>query len=77
MNPMQLLSLIKNGSNPTNLAMQILQSQMGGTPLGDNLIQLARNNNVQGIEQIARNLCEQKGTDFDKEFAIFKQQFGL
>jgi hypothetical protein len=38
---------------------------------------MARNNDEKGIEQVARNLCAQRGLDFDTEFAKFKQQFGL
>ena len=77
MNPMQLLAMMRNGQNPTAMLMQLMQSQMGGTPLGDNLVQMAKNNDTQGIENVARNLCQQKGLDFDKEFASFKQQLGL
>ena len=50
---------------------------MGNSPVGQNLIQMARNNDGKGIEKVARNLCEQRGLDFDKEFAAFKQQLGL
>lgn len=77
MNPMQLLAMMRNGQNPTAMLMQLMQSQMGGTPLGDNLVQMAKNNDTQGIENVARNLCQQRGLDFDKEFASFKQQLGL
>ena len=45
--------------------------------MGQNLLTLAQNNDGKGIEQIARNLCAQRGLDFDKEFATFKQQLGL
>ena len=77
MNPMQLLAMMRNGQNPTAMLMQLMQSQMGGTPLGDNLVQMAKNNDTQGIENVARNLCQQRGLDFDKEFASFRQQLGL
>ena len=77
MNPMQLLTMMRNGQNPMAILTQLMQSQIGGTPLGDNLAQLMKNNDVKGIEQVARNLCQQRGMDFDKEFASFKQQLGL
>ncbi len=77
MNPMQLLAMMRNGQNPTAMLMQLMQSQMGGTPLGDNLVQMAKNNDTQGIENVARNLCQQRGLNFDKEFASFRQQLGL
>ena len=74
---MQFLQAVKNGQNPQQLMMQVIQSRMGNTPIGQNLLQLAKNNDAQGIEQFARNFCAQRGLDFDKEFNAFKQQFGL
>jgi hypothetical protein len=38
---------------------------------------MAQNNDTKGIEQVARNLCAQRGLDFDKEFAAFRKQLGL
>ena len=73
--PMQLIMMIKQGQNPQQLMMNILENQMQDTPLGANLLNLARANNTAGIEQIARNLAVQKGIDFDKEFNAFKQKY--
>ena len=74
-NPMQLIMMIKNGQNPQQLLMNVLENQMQDTPLGANLLNLARNNNTAEIERIARNIASQKGVDYDKEFNAFKQQF--
>ena len=76
-NPMLLVQAIKNGQNPQQLMLNILQNNMSGTPLGDNLIQLARNGRSADIEQIVRNIAKQKGIDFDKEFPIFVEKLGL
>lgn len=75
MNPMQLIQMIKSGSNPQQLMMSFLQQQ--NNPMANNLLQMAQNGNISGIEQIARNMCSQKGLDFDKEFNSFKQQLGI
>ena len=42
--PMMLIQQIKNGQNPQQLILSILENQMGNTPMGANLINLARNN---------------------------------
>lgn len=76
-NPMQLVQMIKGDSNPQQLMISILEQRMRGNPLGENLLNLARQNNGQEIEKVARNLCAQRGLDFDKEFANFKQKIGL
>lgn len=71
-NPMQLIQLIKNGNNPQQLLMSILQQQGNNNPILQNALNLAKNGDISALEQIARNLAQQKGIDFDKEFANFK-----
>ena len=76
-NPMQLIQMIKSGQNPQQLVMNILEQQMQNTPMGANLLSLAKQNRSADIEQIARNLCQQSGRDFHKEFNAFKQMLGI
>lgn len=73
---MNLLQAIRNGANPQQLVMGVLEGQMANTPMGKNLLQLIKENRTSEIEQIARNICAEKGIDFDKEFASFKQSLG-
>ena len=76
-NPMQVIMAMKNGQNPQQIVMNMLQERMSQTPMGQNLIALAQNNQTAQIEQIARNICNQRGIDFDKEFSKFKNQFHI
>ena len=73
--PMQLIQSIKNGQNPQQLMLSILQNQMGNTPMGQNLLSMVQKGQTSQIEQFARNLYQSRGLDFDKEFNAFKQQF--
>ena len=74
----QFMQMFRNGNNnPQQLIIQMLQQQAGDNPVGQNLLKMAQNNDGMGIEQVARNMCAQRGLDFDKEFANFKQQIGL
>ena len=68
---------LKRGYRPEQITLNIVESKMRGTPIGDNLIKLAREGNGVEIEKIARNLASQQGIDFDTEFNNFKRQFGL
>lgn len=72
-----MLQQIMQGKNPQQLVLNYLQQQMGNTPIGQNLLNLAQQNNTQAIEQIVRNLCQQKGINYDEQFNLFKQQLGL
>lgn len=74
-NPMQLIQLIKSGNNPQQLIMNILQQQGGDNPILNNAMNLAQRGNVSGLEMIARNIAQQKGLDFDKEFSNFQSYF--
>ena len=76
-NPMSLIEMIKQGQNPQQLLLNIFENQMQDTPLGVNLLNLARNGNTAEIEKIARNITQQKGMDFDKEFNAFRKFLGL
>ena len=76
-NPMQLIAAIKNGQNPQQLMISILEGRMSNTPLGQNLLTLAKNNDTKGIEQVVRNLSKQQGVDFDTEFAAFRKMLGI
>lgn len=72
-NPMQLIQLIKSGNNPQQLFMNIIQQQ--NNPILQNAFKLAQTGNVSALQMVARNLAQQRGIDFDKEFANFKSNF--
>ena len=73
MNPMDIITMIRSGKNPQQVMLSILERGVAeGNPLMINLFNLAKQNRTADIEQIARNLCAERGVDFDKEFASFK-----
>lgn len=74
-NPMQLIQFIKNGQNPQQLVMSILQQQGQNNPILNNALKMAQGGNTSGLELLARNLAAQRGLDFDKQFSNFKNQF--
>jgi hypothetical protein len=74
-NGFQLIQMIKGGNNPQQLVMSVLQQRAQENPMYANLLQLAQGGDQKGLEQIARNLAKERGMDFDKEFANFKQIF--
>lgn len=74
-NPMQLVQLIRGGMNPQQLVMNILQEKSVNNPILQNAANLAKNGNQAALYQIARNLAQQRGLNFDQEFANFKNYF--
>lgn len=76
-NPLQLIQMIKNGSNPQQLVMSVLEQQGQNNPFYQNLMDLAKGNNTVELEKIARNMLKERGLDYDKEFSKFKQEMGF
>lgn len=72
----QIVNMIKGGQNPQQVTMNLLQG-MQNTPMGVNLLNLAKQNRGADIEQIARNLMREQGKDFDTEFQAFRSKYGL
>ena len=75
MNPMQMLQGMRN-------PQQFLQQMMGNSivmknPIALKAIQMAQKGDSNGIEQMARNLCKEKGIDADKAFESLKSQLGM
>ena len=76
-NPMMLIQMIKQGKNPQQLMMSVLEGSASMSPIGANLLQLAKNNDTQGIEKFARNVLQSRGLDYDKEFNSLKNTLGI
>ena len=57
-NPMLLVQAIKNGQNPQQLMLNILENNMSSSPVGANLYQLAKSGNTAEIERIVRNIAQ-------------------
>lgn len=69
MNPMQFLRAIKN---PQQFVINMLGQNQ--TPMGVQLMNLAKTGDKTQIENFARNVCKERGMDFDKQFAEFMKQ---
>ena len=77
MNPLSIIQMMKSG-NPQQFMQQIMgNSQIMSNPIMKNTMQMAQSGNVKGIEQMARNLCKEKGLDADEMFNNIKKQFDI
>ena len=76
--PAYLINQMRQGKNPQQLMIDILEGEASSNPLVGNLLSMAKENRTADIEKFARNLAKEQGIDFDKEFSRFKKQyFGL
>ena len=73
MNIMQLI-----GKNPEQFIQNMLSNnQVMKNPMAKNTLDMAQKGNMQGIEQMARNLCKENGLDADEVMNQIKSRFGL
>jgi hypothetical protein len=66
LNPMQLLLMLKNG-NPQAVAEQIINQNFPNNPQMQQLLQMGKQGNTKGLEQIAQQILGQQGKDFNTE----------
>lgn len=70
MNPMEFMKMIKN---PREFV--ISYSRRTNNPMFNNLIEMAENNDIQGLENFARNIYKENGRDIDQDFNAFRNIF--
>lgn len=76
-NPMQLMQMMRGG-NPQQMVQQLMgNSQIMQNPMAKNAIQMAQKNDVKGIEQMARNICKEKGLNPDDVLNQLRQQLNI
>lgn len=69
-NPLDLLKAI---TNPKQFVMNYMKQN--NNPILNNMIEQAEKGNTKEVEQIARNLCKERGMDFDKDLAPYLGKF--
>lgn len=75
MNPINIFQMMKAG--PQQFIQQMMgNNQIMSNPMIKNTMQMAQQGNTQGIEQMARNLCKEKGLNADDVFNQIKSRFG-
>lgn len=75
-NPMQMMGMLNGRSNPQQMVSQIMSQQLQSNPLFQRAQEMAQGKTPQELEQVARNLCQQRGIDLDSAMNQFKQMMG-
>lgn len=62
--------------NPLQFLLNSLLSspRVVNNPMAKNVLDMAKNGNISGIEQFGRNIARERGVDFDQAFMEFKQK---
>ena len=68
-----LINLLNQFKNPKTAVLNMLNNNTN--PIIKNLVKMAENGDIEGVETFARNLYKQQGRDFDSELSQFKSMF--
>lgn len=75
MNPMELFQAMQN---PQQFMQNLMQnSQARQNPVLNNAMDLMQKGDGAGIEQLARNLCKERGIDVNSAVNQIKSQFRM
>ena len=70
-NPLNLVQIFRN---PEPFMRQIMSSpQFKSNPMAQNVIEMRDKNDVQGLTEMAKNVCKEKGIDFDGLYSQLKK----
>lgn len=76
MNPLQIMQMLRSGS-PQKVILDSMRQQSGDNPVINNALDMAEKHDAQGLEKLARNLCESNGINADDMVKQIKSQFGM
>lgn len=76
MNLLNIFQMAKNWNPQQFMQSMIGNSQIMQNPIAKNTIEMAQKGDMNGIEQMARNLCKEKGINADDVFNKIKSRFG-
>ena len=77
MNPMQLIQMMRGGNPQQFLQHMMGNNQIMSNPIIKNALGMAQSGNSKGIEQMARNLCKEKGINPDDVMKQIRGNFGI
>lgn len=65
----QMINQLKSNQNPTSMINQMF----GNDPMFNRAIQMAQGKSPQELEQVVKNLCQQRGIDYGQLMQNFNQ----
>lgn len=72
-NPL-LLKMLKDG-NPKQIAMNMLSGKTQGNPMLENAMNMINSGDMNGIENMCKNILRSKGYDPDQIYKELQNQF--
>lgn len=74
-NPVMLTQLMRNPQAFIQQAMN--DSQLMQNPISRNALEMYQRGDKQGLNELAKNMCKEKGTSFEEMAQKIKSQIGM
>lgn len=72
------LSFVQAMRNPQVFIQNMMKNnEVMKNPILKNTMEMAQSGNSKGVEELARNLCKEKGINADEALNKIKSQFGI
>ena len=65
------------GNNPQQVLLSMLRQQSSNNPMLGNVVQMIEKNDRNGLEQLARNLANERGINVDDVYRQIEEQFNV
>lgn len=73
-----VMNLVKAFRNPQAFMQQAMNnSQFMQNPISRNAIEMYQRGDIRGINELANNLCKEKGTSYEEMAKQIKSQIGM
>lgn len=73
-----VMNLVKAFRNPQAFLQQAMNnSQLMSNPIAKNALEMYQKGDKQGLNELAQNLCKEKGTTMEEMTNKIKSQFGM
>lgn len=70
--PQPVINMIKNKMTQGMTPKTIVQQMVGNNPILMNVMQMAESGDNAGVEKFARNICQQRGINYDEQLQALK-----
>lgn len=74
-NPLSLMQALKNPQGFMNNIMQ--NNQIMKNPMAKNAMEMFQKGNTKGLQEMAENLCKERGTSADEVKSMIMKQIGM
>lgn len=74
-NPFNFMQFISNPQEFLRNAMN--NNQIMSNPMAKNAIELCQKGDTEGLQNLARNMCKERGINADEAIKQLKKQYGI